>query len=190
MKRKIAILGWGSLLWDQEGDFARWHDEWLFDGPEIKLEFSRISESRARALTLVIDPRAEMTTRVAYCISKRTSPEDAIADLRCREGTTLKNIGYVYRETENANHSDEESFEAIRRWSEKKVLDVVIWTALASNFKEKTGKQFSIPAAVSYLQTLDPIGKVKAAEYIWRAPAFVRTPLRQALEAPPWFSEP
>jgi hypothetical protein len=190
MRQKIAILGWGSLLWDKRDDFDCWHHDWLCDGPEIKLEFSRVSKSRCGALTLIIDPRAETTTRVAYCMSKRASPDDAITDLRCREGTTLRNIGYVYRDTDKANHFDDESIEAIRRWTEEKAFDVVIWTALTSNFKEKTGKPFSITAAVSHLQALDPIGKVKAAEYVWRAPAFVRTPLRQALEAPPWFPQP
>lgn len=188
--KKIAILGWGSLLWDYRDDFDRWHDAWLYDGPEIKLEFSRISEYRAGALTLVIDPTVETTTRVAYCMSKRASPEDAIADLRCREGTTLKNIGYTYLDTGKANHSEEESFNAIRRWAEEKTFDVVIWTALLSNFKKRTGKRFSVEEAISHLQGLDPIGKTKAAEYVWRAPTFVRTPLRQALETLPWFPRP
>lgn len=190
MRRKIAILGWGSLLWDQGGDFDCWHDDWLFDGPEIKLEFSRISERRAGALTLVIDPKTGTKTHVAYCMSKRSSPEDAIADLRCREGTTLKNIGYVYRGTDKANHSDEESCEAIRRWARDKAFDVVVWTALKSNFKETTEKQFTVAAAVSYLQGLNAIGKVKSAEYLWRAPEFVQTPLRQTLQAAPWFPQP
>src|SRR5438105_3189676 len=30
---KIAILGWGSLLWEGGVDFDRWHDEWRYDSP-------------------------------------------------------------------------------------------------------------------------------------------------------------
>ena len=52
---KIAILGWGSLLWDNQPEFDRWHESWQYDGPRLKLEFSRVSKSRLRALTLVID---------------------------------------------------------------------------------------------------------------------------------------
>ena len=51
---KIAILGWGSLLWEGGQEFERWHDAWHNDGPSLKLEFSRVSESRLGALTLVI----------------------------------------------------------------------------------------------------------------------------------------
>jgi hypothetical protein len=40
---KIAILGWGSLLWDKRPEFDEQHDEWQFDGPKLKIEFSRVS---------------------------------------------------------------------------------------------------------------------------------------------------
>ena len=52
---KIAILGWGSLLWDRQAEFDKHHDDWQFDGPSLQLEFSRVSESRKDALTLVVD---------------------------------------------------------------------------------------------------------------------------------------
>lgn len=46
VKQRIAIGGRNSLLWEGGVEFDRWHDEWRPDGPELKLEFSRISESR------------------------------------------------------------------------------------------------------------------------------------------------
>jgi hypothetical protein len=50
---KIAILGWGSLLWDKsKREFDDQHDGWRFDGPVLKIEFSRISSSHDNALTL------------------------------------------------------------------------------------------------------------------------------------------
>lgn len=52
---KIAILGWGSLIWDERPEFDSHHEEWTSGGPVLQLEFSRISESRKGALTLVID---------------------------------------------------------------------------------------------------------------------------------------
>ena len=42
-------------------------------------------------------------------------------------------------------------------------------------------------AVLSHMKTLTPEGKVKAAEYIWRAPEFVKTPVRTALQKEPWF---
>ena len=55
---KIAILGWGSLLWDKHPEFDEQHAEWHFDGPRLKIEFSRVSTLRNSALTLVLDTKS------------------------------------------------------------------------------------------------------------------------------------
>jgi hypothetical protein len=58
-QQTVAILGWGSLIWDStHADFDKWHDAWLDDGPPIQLEFSRVSSvaPRQNVLTLVVDP--------------------------------------------------------------------------------------------------------------------------------------
>src|SRR3989304_5213294 len=70
---RIAILAWGSLLWDEEGnrEFDKWRGDWEFDGPSLRIEFSRISKSRKDALTLVIDPENGVPTIVAWCPRKR-----------------------------------------------------------------------------------------------------------------------
>lgn len=73
----IAILGWGSLLWDtSHKDFDEQREDWRFDGPALKLEFSRKSaKRRLNALTLVIDPTHGQSCQVAYALSKRASSE-------------------------------------------------------------------------------------------------------------------
>ena len=37
-KQRIAILGWGSLLWDDAANkrFDRWHDRWRDGGPRAQ----------------------------------------------------------------------------------------------------------------------------------------------------------
>jgi cation transport regulator ChaC len=91
---KIAILGWGSLLWDKtHRKFDRHHGAWKFDGPVLKLEFSRKSASRLNALTLVIDTIHGEECKVAYALSKRRTVEKALEDLQEREGTSQRNIG-------------------------------------------------------------------------------------------------
>ena len=50
MPAQIAILGWGSLLWDTRPEFDEQHEPWRHDGPEIKVEFSRVSQSRRGAI--------------------------------------------------------------------------------------------------------------------------------------------
>ena len=188
---KIAILGWGSLLWDKENsiEFDKWHDPWVFDGPVLKVEFSRISKSRLGALTLVIDEAHGSSVEVAWCFGKRACVEDAVCDLRYREGTTVANIGRLDLTLSKGHSNNDIAENAILKWARLKKLDAVVWTALKSNFTEKTGQPFSVAAAVSYLKNLPPEGKSKAAEYVWRAPACVKTPLRLALQKEPWFQE-
>lgn len=182
---RIAILGWGSLLWDCRPEFDRWHEAWKDDGPILKIEFSRVSTSRLRALTLVIDEEHGTPTRVAWCLSKRSTTDDAVRDLRCREGTTPKNIGRI----DAAGPEGSEQGNAIVAWARSKKIDSVVWTALKPNFQKKRGLPFSVAAAISYLKTLDAAGKAKAAEYVRRAPTSVKTDLRSELEREPWFSE-
>jgi hypothetical protein len=179
---KIAILGWGSLLWEDRPEFDKQHDEpWQYDGPELKIEFSRISTSRQGALTLVLDEDNGSPMVVAWCLSKRKTVEDAICDLRCREGTVIRNIGCVRLPADISQPPE------IGDWAREKNLDAAIWTRLPSNFGTETKKSFSVAAAVEYIKTLDACGKAKAAEYVWRAPGFVQTRVRNALQREPWF---
>jgi cation transport regulator ChaC len=98
---KVAVLGWGSLLWDCRPEFDEQCGTWQFDGPVLPLEFSRVSQGRDDALTLVIDEQYGQQCKIAYRLSKRKLHEDAIADLRCREGTTLRSIGVYLLGGEN-----------------------------------------------------------------------------------------
>jgi len=189
-KMKIAILGWGSLLWEGGPEFDSWIEPWRYDGPALKIEFSRVSEKRLGALTLVIDTENGLSTQVAWCLSKRAKLEDAVADLRCREGTTNENIGCVCLDERPAPPNTLEKEDSIVAWARERKLDAVVWTALKSNFKEKVNKPFSVKAVVAYVKTLSPAGKAKAAEYVWRAPDFVQTAVRSALQHEPWFSKP
>jgi len=188
---RIAMLGWGSLLWEGGREFDSWHEPWQYDGPKLKIEFSRVSStSRLGALTLVIDAKHGVPTTVAWCLSKREKIEDAIADLRCREGTTNANIGYVSLQQEAVVEGSLGIEDSLVAWARESKLNAVVWTALRSNFESETGQPFSVDAAVAYVKKLSRAGKAKAAEYVWRAPEFVKTPVRSALEQEPWFAEP
>lgn len=95
---KIALLGWDSLLWDKRPEFDDQHGLWLPNGPKLPLEFSRISTTRKDALTLVIDQKHGALCRTAYALSTRYNPDDAIADLRHREGTVMRHMGIFSRD--------------------------------------------------------------------------------------------
>lgn len=190
MPPQIAILGWGSLLWEGGAEFDQWHDDWRYDGPSLRLEFSRVSSSRLGALTLVIDPRHGATTTVAWCLSKRKDPDDAVADLRCREGCSVRCIARLNLPAADNELAQREGTTEIAAWAQARKLNVIVWTALPSNFEVEVKKPFTVPEAIAYLQRLPAQAKVKAAEYIWRAPEFVRTPLRMAVQREPWFPQP
>jgi hypothetical protein len=185
----IAILGWGSLLWDPRPDFDDQHDEWKLDGPVLKIEFSRVSQSRGGALTLVVDPTNGADCQIAYATSRCRDAEDAICDLRSREGTIRSNIGFYFADGSRSQWKDHATLAAVKVWASVKAIDVVVWTDLTTNFAKNQRPQFSIESALAHLQTLDAKAKAGAAEYVWRAPGFVRTPLRTALQAEPWFKQ-
>lgn len=185
----IAILGWGSLLWDERPEFDKHHYSWELDGPELIIEFSRVSQSRCGALTLVIDPPNGAICRVAHSKSKRLDPNDSICDLRSREGTSLSNIGFYFADGSRHQSKDAATLTSIQAWAEAKSIDVVVWTDLTSNFDKVCGHPFSVEHALGHVRALDPAAKSGAAEYVWRAPAFVNTRLRVALQSQPWFNQ-
>jgi hypothetical protein len=186
MPLRTAILGWGSLIWEG-GAFDKWHDDWRCDGPMLNLEFSRVSESRLRALTLVIDRDHGVPIQVAWCLSRRDDPSGAQDDLRSREGTTVRNICRVSLAQPALNLADEAFSIAV--WGKRQALDAVVWTGLSSNFESATGKPFSVDRALAHLRSLPTLSKAKAAEYLSKAPEFIKTPLRTAVQEEKWFLE-
>jgi hypothetical protein len=186
----IAILGWGSLIWDANPAFDLTHGEWQPDGPELKLEFSRVSQTAPRrgVLTLVIDPQSGAATRVWFSMSKRSALEEAIEDLRARERSpSTRSIGYIVAAAGKAQYRNELAGSTIRSWATARRIDAAIWTDLPSNFESSLRNRFSISAAIAHLKSLDTETRSRAIEYIKRAPAFVDTPLRTALQAEDWF---
>ncbi|MYD86195.1 MAG: hypothetical protein F4137_08620 [Acidobacteria bacterium] len=141
-------------------------------------------------MTLVLDQKHGALCQVAYAFSKRKRPEDVVCDLRCREGTVLRKIGCFFvndpaKTRWGYAHPDVQ--DAIAEWARERGILGVVWTGLESNFKECKGEEFSVGAARRHVQNLGVTGKAKAAEYVWRAPDFVDTPLRQGLQSETWF---
>ena len=189
MPLSIAILGWGSLIWDARPEFDQHHHHWEFNGPLLPIEFARVSKTRAGALTLVLDSGYGTRCTVAYARSKRSDPEDAICDLRSREGTTRKNIGYFYADGSAQQARDAAILATVGAWARLRSFDVVVWTDLQSNFQAKTGQPFSVAAALKHVASLPPLGRAAAAAYVWQAPELVVTPLRAELQNQPWFTK-
>jgi hypothetical protein len=92
---RIAVLGWGSLIWERR--HLPITGDWQRSGPVLPIEFSRISRSgeRAGCLTLVIHEQHGANVPTRFALSLRTNLDDAIADLRTREGSSSDRIGYA-----------------------------------------------------------------------------------------------
>lgn len=185
---KIAILGWGSLTWDK-CDLPKVKGDWARGGPSLPIEFSRVSESRGGILTLVIDQQNGVNVSTRFAISSRIALEDAICDLRTREKTVVLRIGYVdlISGSQRCNAMPQADI-IIRRWALENSFDAAVWTDLPSNFQKEIKKEFSVAAAVEYLQSRSEDVAKDAREYIYKAPKEVETPLRRFLEHHPWFS--
>ena len=139
---KIAILGWGSLIWDQQ-ELPKVKGAWVKGGPALPIEFSRVSESRGGILTLVIDPRNGIDAATKFAVSSRRDILDAVCDLRTREGTGLSRVGYVNLVSgSQRSNAMPETGNVVRRWALKNGFDAVIWTDLLSSFQKKVKKPF------------------------------------------------
>jgi hypothetical protein len=178
---KIAVLGWGSLIWNL--DELRIIGRFQPGGPILPIEFCRVSQDGR--LTLVVDQTHGAPCVTYHAESTFTDLSRAVENLQHREKMlTVRSVGWVNRVTLKVNSEIEVKQPAttrtILKWAEKK-YDAVIWTALGMKFKEATGIKFSVDAAVRYLEGLNPEMRSLALDYIRRAPAEVKTPVRVAV---------
>lgn len=179
---KIAIIAWGSLVWDP-GTLQIMGD-WNNNGPMLNIEFSRVSKDGR--LTLVIDTDNGEEVKTYFAQSKRNDLGDAIADLRDREETVRKRIGFV--DLINGTDSKTEFpgqvdvFESMKGWCRSQNYDAAVWTALPSQFKDQTRSDFSVDNAIAYLKSLPKSARENALEYIRKAPQEIATPVRRKIK--------
>lgn len=168
----IAVLGWGSLIWDSR-DLNLESPEWRTGGPRLPIEFSRISRSRGGALTLVIDQADGAPCETLWAVHADHQVTMAVRDLAAREGTSTNQIGYVSGgETYSRNSS--EIAGAIRDWMTDTGLCAVIWADLRPNFRDLSEVGFSAAAAATILAALPAASLANAKEYMTRAPIDTR----------------
>ncbi|MBK7862488.1 MAG: hypothetical protein IPJ65_28550 [Archangiaceae bacterium] len=183
---KIAIIGWGSLVWDR--GVLRIVFPWKDNGPQLPVEFSRISKTgeRAGALTLVLAKDVAPST-TCWALSAFEVLGDARQNLlereRCRH---LRDIHCVDRTGNTFGSSANPVAEAIATWLRAMALDAAVWTGLGSNWEKEQGTSFTVSGAVAYLCSLTGDARVVAEQYVMNAPRGVDTPVRRALAARGW----
>jgi len=144
---KIAYFAWGSLLWDSEE--LNLQTSWKKTNIRLPLNFSRISDNGKGRLTLVIDNINGVSNPIYYAITKETNLNDVIKNLKIREGTIPKYIGYINLKNENSRYSDrltQKDIEKFKTFALKNKVDAIVWTDLYPNFKN-----FSTNNALKYI---------------------------------------
>jgi len=172
---KIAVLGWGSLIWCP-GSLAirsRWHN----DGPRLPIEFARISKDCR--LTLVIHTGSREQTTY-WALSDFAKLDCGVNNLKQREGCKLCAIHYVA--ADGREHGTPEMIAAVKQWMKgRQDIDATIWTGLKSNWDEKRQKPFSPRDALAYLEGLET-GFQRASEYVCNTPPQIQTEVRRLLK--------
>jgi hypothetical protein len=176
--RRIAVLGWGSLISNPDGDASigqrplKIAGKFCPGGPFLPLEFSRISKDGR--LTLVIDSAHGTPCETFYAICATPNLNDAIQNLAAREGMSIQQVHFAVG---GGDYSD-----SIRRgiseWLIRNQLSKAIWTGLPPKFSFQNVAEFSTEAAIEYLKSLTGVMRQKAFNYIAAAPATIKTPVR------------
>ena len=131
----IAILGWGSLIWDIDNLASKVTGDWrMAAGPRLPIEFSRISKKRRGGLTLVIDAGhgAEIPTHAIAHVGSDLA--EARTDLALRERAPEQYIGWAGRDS--VWDAADPAAGAVRDWVRREGLGGAVWTALPGNFEE------------------------------------------------------
>jgi hypothetical protein len=177
---KVAILGWGSLLWDKRT--LQVSGQWHTDGPWLPIEFARTSglnkKDNEPYLSLVLHPNAGLI-RTYWEVSLLTEhQDDSICDLRKREGCSLSRIGYMPNDGQSQSSIPGVDVR-IQEWlsPRRREIDAVIWTNLGPKLVES--EIFTVKDSIEWLENLRKNNRHKTAqEYIQKAPSQSDTCLR------------
>ncbi len=183
----IAIIAYGSLIWDEECLAPHIHGGWLRgEGPYLPVEFSRISPKRKGALVLVIDQTADPVP-TSITLSRRSRLAEAARDLARRERAPEEAIG-IAEKGGLAFNCDEETGQRVLSWLEAQdVFRAAVWTQLPANFEAETGRPFSFEAGIEWLRGLKEEALFEAWRYIHQAPKETDTPFRRHLATHPYW---
>lgn len=171
----IACLGWGSLIWRNDG--LNCDENWRTDGPLLPIEFARMS--KGGEITLVILGSAAVVP-VLWSVMKAPTLAAAAEGLRIREGKTRHEwIGTWSRD----GGSTAPHHEAVAGWAHPRNFSGVVWTALPPKWDDEIGKVPALPDILGYLSTLEPAKQARARKYILETPRQITTTYRPSLTA-------
>lgn len=191
LKGKIAVIGWGSLIWDLDNLTPFVTGDWIMGaGPSLPFEFTRVSPKRKMGLAVCLDYVNGDRCPTNAILSKSTDIDQAAEELRARERAKIIDyIGLIHPASGARRSSIPEVADIFEDWCRRTGAAGAVWTDLGGNFEEDRGAPFSVPGAIAYLKTLQGESLIEAVRYIEYAPAATNTPLRRALAKDDWWRE-
>jgi hypothetical protein len=185
---KIAVIGWGSLIWDIDNLAPYICGDWMMRaGPALPMEFARVSPKRKMGLAVCLDAIHGDQCATHAILSVRDDIMLAAEDLRARERATAEMIGFIHPASGAVQAATGRVADVLADWCAVTGAAGAVWTDLNQNFYEATGEVFSVPRAVDYLKTLRGESLEEAVRYIEFAPETTSTPLRRALAEDEWW---
>lgn len=173
--REIAVLGWGSLIWDKRD--LELSSRWYRDGPLLPIEYARISSGGR--LTLVVVPGLQ-EQRTLWAFSGYDKIDKAKENLKTREGTRTEYIGVWEKDITPRR---DPIVVSISKWAAEHGLAKVIWSSLPPLDGSHRERPMSAEEALVYLSSLPKEAKKKARQYIVRTPEQINTELRKVARA-------
>lgn len=148
---KIAVIGWGSLIWDKDRPFDI-RGNWYSSGPILPLEFCRISSKGniKERVTLVIDSKIGTNCKTYWAYMNTNDLNVAKVNLKNREETPIRNIHFISKKDEPKSEIEKI---VIDWFKENQEIDAVIWTGLPSNWYDVRKREFSIDELEAYLMS-------------------------------------
>ncbi len=175
-EQKIAVIAWGSLVWERKQLLTAENSLWHPDGPLLPVEFADIPVSGK--LTLVVHEESA-PVRTYWNVLQTHSLEEAIENLREREECPdYGMIGALDLRMTPKGLLQQEIFSFLERSG----CDAAVWTGVPSRFAERAGFEFSAGSAVKYLESLhahEPRVFVEALDYFAKTPPQTETVVRK-----------
>lgn len=170
---KIACLGWGSLIWNQQS--LKGIGKWFEDGPLLPIEFAR--QSADGRITLVIEENSN-PIRTLWILMSSDNIDDAIESLRLREGTVKRHIHFQKSDLKPENNIKK----IIYQWLKEKNLDYAIWTGLPPKFKNKDNVVPTKDELFKYFENVNNKVFENSTKYVRNTPKQIDTIYRRELE--------
>lgn len=184
---KIAVIGWGSLIWNPKdlNIIDKNPESWKNDGPELPIEFSRISIDGR--LTLVISDEKDIKcVKTLWNYYNGNNLKVAKKDLVKREGCDVDEIGVL--SLNQKKYSENNTNLKLKKWLDiigtQYKIESIVWANLQSNFADKGYTKTIEENIFNYLNTLKDKPDIweVTKNYILKTPSQIQTQYRSEIE--------